>query len=215
MASTYIDREECIGDSLLKLNSNFSGLDTNVSNLLTLINTLSTNMNQIMNVPYASFAMKASHITDYGANVGQGEPIATSSGNGSVITSQQFGFTKTYVNTTSITNNLGVFTIPAGTYEVKIDTSTIQMNSNEADTTIYLTPSTPGTAATAIFVAPCIHASAGGSARLSTSTRINVTTPTNYIIKAQVRFRASGGICFLNASDALDDVVNVQFYKVG
>lgn len=35
MPSLYIDREECIGDSLIKLNSNFSGLDADITNVNT------------------------------------------------------------------------------------------------------------------------------------------------------------------------------------
>lgn len=55
MPSTYIDREECIGDSLVKLNSNFSGLDADITNVntrvtntsaaaITLTTNLSTNL---------------------------------------------------------------------------------------------------------------------------------------------------------------------------
>jgi hypothetical protein len=55
MASLNIDREECIGDSLVKINSNFSGLDTDITNVntrvtntsaaaITLTTNLSTNL---------------------------------------------------------------------------------------------------------------------------------------------------------------------------
>jgi len=55
MASLYIDREECIGDSLVKINNNFSGLDTDITTLntrvtntsaaaITLTTNLSTNL---------------------------------------------------------------------------------------------------------------------------------------------------------------------------
>lgn len=44
MPSTYIDREECIGDSLVKLNSNFSGLDADISNLNTRVTNLSAGL---------------------------------------------------------------------------------------------------------------------------------------------------------------------------
>ena len=55
MPSSYIDREECIGDSLVKLNSNFSGLDADIINVntrvtntsaaaITLTTNLSTNL---------------------------------------------------------------------------------------------------------------------------------------------------------------------------
>lgn len=65
MASTYIDREECIGDSLVKLNSNFSGLDSDITNLntrvtntsaaaITLTTNLSTNIQN--NSPYTAKA---------------------------------------------------------------------------------------------------------------------------------------------------------------
>jgi len=60
MASLYIDREECIGDSLVKINSNFTSLDSSVTtglaNLQTLINTLSTNMMNFGNFPYLEYA---------------------------------------------------------------------------------------------------------------------------------------------------------------
>ena len=42
MASTYIDREECIGDSLVKLNSNFFGLDSDINTLNTRVTTVSS-----------------------------------------------------------------------------------------------------------------------------------------------------------------------------
>lgn len=42
MPSTYIDREECIGDSLVKLNSNFFGLDTDITNVNTRVTNLSS-----------------------------------------------------------------------------------------------------------------------------------------------------------------------------
>jgi hypothetical protein len=44
MASVYIDREECIGDSLVKLNSNFAGLDTDVLGLVNLTGVLASNI---------------------------------------------------------------------------------------------------------------------------------------------------------------------------
>jgi hypothetical protein len=44
MPSLYIDREECIGDSLVKLNSNFSGLDTDVLGLVNLTGILASNI---------------------------------------------------------------------------------------------------------------------------------------------------------------------------
>jgi hypothetical protein len=39
MASLYIDREECIGDSLVKINSNFSDLDSSVASNYTTLDT--------------------------------------------------------------------------------------------------------------------------------------------------------------------------------
>lgn len=65
MPSTYIDREECIGDSLVKLNSNFSGLDADIINVntrvtntsaaaITLTTNLSTNIQN--NSPYTAKA---------------------------------------------------------------------------------------------------------------------------------------------------------------
>lgn len=48
-----IASSECIGDSLVKINNNFSNLNTDVCTLLSLINTLSSNMSQVLNVPYA------------------------------------------------------------------------------------------------------------------------------------------------------------------
>lgn len=51
-----IAASECIGDSLVKINSNFSNLNTDVCSLLSLINDLSSNMMTLNNVPYARLA---------------------------------------------------------------------------------------------------------------------------------------------------------------
>ena len=62
---TYISNEECIGNSLSSINGNFAALSSAVcdlsggpspSDLLTLINTLSTNMQNIGNYPYLEYA---------------------------------------------------------------------------------------------------------------------------------------------------------------
>jgi len=66
MATSYIDREECIGDSLVKINSNFSGLDSNVTNLVsslyslsgtlvTLINNVSANLTTAATTAWVNF----------------------------------------------------------------------------------------------------------------------------------------------------------------
>ena len=61
----YISNEECIGNSLSSINGNFAALSAAVcdlsggpssSDLLTLINTLSTNMQNIGNYPYLEYA---------------------------------------------------------------------------------------------------------------------------------------------------------------
>lgn len=65
MPSLYIDREECIGDSLVKLNNNFTGHDADIVNLDTKINsasasaiTLTTNLSSNIqnNSPFAAKA---------------------------------------------------------------------------------------------------------------------------------------------------------------
>jgi hypothetical protein len=54
MPSTYIDREECIGDSLVKLNSNFSGLDADISGLGTNITNVNTRVTNLSGQVYGS-----------------------------------------------------------------------------------------------------------------------------------------------------------------
>ena len=55
MSSSSISKEECIGDSLSKINNNFAGLDNDVTALNTRVTTVSTNLRTSINNLSGSF----------------------------------------------------------------------------------------------------------------------------------------------------------------
>jgi len=60
---------ECIGDSLVKINNNFSNLNNDVCSLLTLVNELSSNM-MTLNVPYVRIAELVPYVRTAGGVFG-------------------------------------------------------------------------------------------------------------------------------------------------
>lgn len=117
-----IQPTECIGNSLNTINNNYQSLKTGlcdnqdqINALRTLLLDLSSNMNQIMNVPYIEIAQVVAPTAAaqqlYG--VGSGSQY---------IPYQRLELNTIVQNTRSVTGvsiNANIFTLPAGTYNFK------------------------------------------------------------------------------------------------
>lgn len=120
----YIGPDECMGDSLTKINNNNYNAQTAIcnletilasvsGNLLSTINTLSSNMNQILNVPYAEYA--------WAANTNDDDIQLT------VDSSNTLTLDTEVLTTKSIGSSLNVgtsqITLLAGTYDFKANST--------------------------------------------------------------------------------------------
>jgi len=196
-------------------------LNTSVANtaaidgsyLLTLINTLSSNM-MTLNVPYARFAMQATGLGDFGGTIGTGVLMTTSPG-ANTTNYVNLSAGRTYINTTGITYSSGRYNIPPGTYDIDIVTSSIMTTINTIQATLAFTPfgSFPGAAS--ILISPTISTSADYNPRaLALRGRFTVINSTNYVVTLMSRFNASSGGCVLNATNSDTDIATIQFYKI-
>ena len=116
---TYISNEECIGNSLSSINGNFAALSAAVCDLsggpssvelLTLINTLSTNMQNIGNYPYLEYAWVTAPNT-----AGQSIPANT-------ITTLTIDTEVADTGNFGSVNGSNQITLAAGTYQYEANT---------------------------------------------------------------------------------------------
>jgi len=115
---------ECIGDSLVKINNNFSNLNNDVCSLLTLVNELSSNM-MTLDVPYVRIAERVPYAFVNGLYGHVYGPSPTGSSNINIDYPRIYNVIEEQRKMTPVLS-FGQLLLQPGTYKFRHTTSEIQ-----------------------------------------------------------------------------------------
>jgi len=208
MSFEFIDREECIGDSLIKINTNAANFNTRINDLLSLINTLSSNMQNIGNHPYIEYGW----VTAPNA-AGQNIPANT-------ITTLTLNTKVTDTGNLAGAPSSNQFTLPAGTYYYEAQTRLRNATSVQIASTLSLYNIT-----TSQFVSRSgVGATTGHAIVRSLSMRLNgnmqIAASTTFELRLLTGSAATvdngdGSNVFTNSTAGADQRTTIKLWKVG
>lgn len=213
MAIQFLNPTDCMGDSLYVINNNNLELSAtianNYTNLVTLINTLSTNMNTLQNIPYVRYA--------------KSNPVAVTNpislGSGSQIYKVILDKEETLINNLPVSINTvtGVITIPAGTYEVRLRMANFQVLNFGSGFNLDLALRRTGTS-TYVFTSIPVHANVSApqfnpitaEGRIKLQNTADLELCVRSYSTSNLSLNVGGG-----TTSGSSNQFTVEFYKVG
>lgn len=212
MAIQFLRPTDCMGDSLYVINNNNLELSatiaSNYSNLVTLINTLSTNMNTIQNIPYVRYAKSNP--------VGITNPIPL--GSGSQIYKVILDEEEALINSLPVSINgiTGVMTIPAGVYEVRLRMAHFQVTNPGPGFNLDLALRRTGTS-TYVFTSVPVHANIAAPQFNPINAEGRISLPNATDLELCVRTYSTSNLTLNIGGGTTPGTSNqftVEFYKV-